>query len=37
MLLTQSKNLYTALTLDEKKVNETREMIDEYKNREVSK
>ena len=34
MLITQSKRLYSALKLDEKKVNETRELIKEYKIRE---
>jgi hypothetical protein len=37
MLITQGKNFYTALTLDEKKVNEARELIKQYESREENK
>ena len=37
MLITQGKNLYTALTLDEDKVKETRELIKQYESSETNK
>jgi hypothetical protein len=37
MLITQGKNFYTALTLDEDKVKETRELIKQYESRETNK
>jgi hypothetical protein len=37
MLITQSENLYTALTLDEDKVRETRELIKQYESGETNR
>ena len=37
MLITQGKNFYKALTLDEDKVKETRELIKQYESREANK
>jgi len=37
MLITQSKNLYIGLTLDEDKVRKTRELIKQYESDETSK
>ncbi len=37
MLITQGNNFYTALTLDENKVNEARELIKQYESREENK